>query len=61
MSNNDIDKAFVSPIDKFLFEFDAKHPKSLSQFVEIKKHERIFFLRDNAIKKDNEGEIWGEF
>lgn len=61
MSKHDIDKAYVSPYDKFLFEFDAEHKKSASQLKEIKKHERIFYLRDNAQKKDDEGEIWGEF
>lgn len=61
MSNHDIDKAYVSPYDKFLFEFDAKHEKTASQLKEIKKHERIFYLRDHAQKKDAEGEIWGEF
>ncbi|CDZ77849.1 hypothetical protein BN59_02142 [Legionella massiliensis] len=61
MSNHDIDKAYVSPYDKFLFEFDAKHEKTASQLKEIKKHERIFNLRDHAENKDAEGEIWGEF
>ena len=60
MSKNDIDKAYVSPYDKFLFEFDAKHQKSKSQLKEIKKYERIFYLRDHPVEKD-EGEIWGEF
>ena len=31
MSDNDIDKAYVSPYDKFLFGFDATHDKSASQ------------------------------
>jgi len=61
MSNNDIDKAYVSPYDKFLFEFDAEHEKSLSQLKEIKKHKRIFYLRDHAKEKDAEGEIWEGF
>lgn len=61
MSNNDIDKAYVSPYDKFLFEFDAKHEKSESQLKEIKKHERIAYLRDHAEAKDSDGEIWDDF
>lgn len=61
MTKHDIDKAFVSPYDQFLFEFDATHKKSASQLKEIKKYERIFTLRDNPLKKDVEGEIWGEF
>ncbi|KTC87430.1 MULTISPECIES: CBU_0585 family protein [Legionella] len=61
MSNKDIDKAYVSPYDKFLFEFDATHEKSASQLKEIKKHERIAFLRDHAKPKDSEGEIWDAF
>lgn len=42
MNSNDIDKAYVSPYDKFLFEFDATHSKSASQLKEINKHKRIF-------------------
>lgn len=61
MSNNDIDKAYVSPYDKFLFEFDAKHGKSESQLKEIKKHQRIAYLRDHAELKDSDGEIWDDF
>lgn len=61
MSKHDIDKAFVSPYDKFLFEFDAKHEKSASQIKEIKKYERIFYLRDHAKKEDEQGEIWDDF
>ena len=46
MSTQDIDKAYVSPYDQFLFRFDKEHKKSPSQIKEIKKHERIFELRD---------------
>ena len=49
MSSYDIDKAYVSPYDRFLYEFDACHEKSASQLKEIKKHERIFAKRDEAI------------
>lgn len=49
MSSYDIDKAYVSPYDRFLYEFDACHEKSASQLKEIKKHERIFAQRDEAI------------
>ncbi|ARG96619.1 CBU_0585 family protein [Legionella micdadei] len=61
MSNNDIDKAYVSPYDKYLFEFDAQHEKSASQQQEIKKHQRIAYLRDHAKQKDAKGEIWDAF
>ncbi|KTD15963.1 Uncharacterised protein [Legionella lansingensis] len=57
----DIDKAYVSPYDKFLSKFDATHKKSASQLKEIKKHQRIFYLRDNPNPKDEEGEIWEGF
>ena len=46
MNNDDIDKAYVSPYDRFLFEFDACHEKTASQLKEIKKHQRIFAQRD---------------
>lgn len=61
MSSSDLDKAYVSPYDKFLFEFDATHEKSASQLKEIKKHQRIAFLRDNVEPKDETGEIWSDF
>ena len=56
MNSYDIDKAYVSPYDRFLYEFDACHEKSASQLKEIKKHQRIFALRDDATpqkKQDN--------
>lgn len=59
--SNDIDKAYVSPYDKFLFQFDADHEKSASQLKEIKKHQRIAELRDNASLKNDNGEIWEGF
>lgn len=44
----DIDKAYVSPYDKFLRAFDAKHTPSASQQREIAKHKKIFKKRDEA-------------
>ena len=61
MSKYDINKAYVSPYDKFLFEFDATHEKSLSQLKEIKKYQRIFALRDNSNAQESQIEIWEEF
>lgn len=61
MTDHDIDRAYVSPYDKFLFEFDAKHKKTASQLKEIKRHERIFYLRDHAQHKEDEAEIWRDF
>lgn len=61
MNSNDIDKAYVSPYDKFFFEFDAAHAKSASQLKEINKHKRIFSMRDDKEYKDEKGEIWEEF
>ncbi|BCA96702.1 hypothetical protein TUM19329_30630 [Legionella antarctica] len=61
MSNNDIDKAYVSPYDKFLFEFDATHKKSASQMKEIQKNARIANMRDNKDYKNDKGEIWEDF
>ena len=61
MNKHDIDKAFVSPYDRFLFEFDATHNKSASQLKEIKKHQRIATLRDQANPSNTEGEVWKGF
>ncbi|HIF0223574.1 TPA: CBU_0585 family protein [Legionella anisa] len=61
MNSDDIDKAYVSPYDKFLFEFDATHNKSASQIKEINKHKRIFLMRDNKDYENKKSEIWEEF
>lgn len=61
MSTSDIDKAYVSPYDKFLFEFDANHTKSLSQIIEIEKHQRIAMMRDDKEYKDINDGIWEAF
>lgn len=61
MSKHDIDKAYVSPYDRFLFEFDATHDKSASQLKEIKKHQRIAALRDLVSEKTDDEELWSDF
>lgn len=62
MSNDiDIDKAYVSPYDKFLFEFDEKHAKSASQMQEILKHQRLDGIRDDKNYSEESGEIWKDF
>jgi hypothetical protein len=60
MSNNDIDKAYVSPIDQFLYKYDRDHAKTASQLREIKRHQLIAYLRDNPNPQIVE-EIWEEF
>lgn len=53
---------YESDIDKFLAQFNAKHPeKSQSQIAEIKKYERIFWLRDHAERKEEKSKIWTGF
>lgn len=62
MSNDiDIDKAYVSPYDHMLFEFDATHEKSASQMKEIKKHERLALMRDDKEYPEEMSEIWTGF
>lgn len=61
MNTNDIDKAYVSPYDKFLFEFDATHSKSASQVNEINKHAHLAKMRDDKDYKNEKSEIWEEF
>lgn len=61
MSKHDINRSYVSPYDRFLYEFDAKHEKSESQLKEIKKHQRIAILRDNPDPIEREVEIWEDF
>lgn len=59
--SGDIDKAYVSPIDRFLYEFDRTHEKSPSQLKEIAKHRRIAALRDEPILEKELNDIWSEF
>lgn len=61
MTKHDIDKAYVSPYDKFLYTFDRDHEKSASQLKEIQKHQRIASLRDNAKPDALSDEIWEDF
>jgi hypothetical protein len=61
MSALDINKAYVSPIDKFFFEFDATHEKTASQLEEIRKHQRIAALRDTPRTVGEEEVMWGSF
>lgn len=61
MNNHDIDKAYISPYDKFFCEFDKDHPLSESQLIEIAKYKRIFELRDHKAPGDGADEIWKEF
>lgn len=61
MSTQDIDKAYISPYDKFMFEFDATHKKSASQEREINKHAVIFEKRDDKNYQAPKSEIWEEF
>lgn len=46
-----VDKHYVSDIDKRLKEFNNTQPKSAAQQAEIKKYQRIYQLRDNAIEE----------
>jgi hypothetical protein len=61
MSNDDIDKAYFSPYDKFLYAFDEKHIKTASQVKEIEKHQRIAHMRDNKDYLEPKTEIWTDF
>lgn len=61
MTHHDIDKAFVSDHDKFLYAFDRDHEKTASQLKEISKHQRIAQLRDNADSSSLANEIWQDF
>jgi len=61
MAIYDIDKAYVSPYDKFLYKFDREHEKSASQLKEIKKHQRIAYLRDTPNPAEQPDEIWQDF
>ena len=61
MSNNDIDKFYISPYDEFFQNFGKDRPKSPSQLKEIRKYARIFSLRDNPKAEEEQKEIWEKF
>lgn len=61
MSKHDINKAYVSPYDKFLYQFNKSHALSASQQQEILKHTRIAELRDNPHPIQENKEIWEAF
>ena len=61
MSTSFLDKAYVSPVDKFLYTFDAAHEKTASQLKEIKKHRRIAALRDTPRKDGDVPILWDKF
>jgi hypothetical protein len=50
----DINKAYISPYDKFLRNFDKTHEKSASQIAEIKKNQRIAAFRDDPSLETDE-------
>jgi hypothetical protein len=57
--NKDMD--YVSDVEKFMHQFDQKHPQqSLSQQKEIKKFKRIFYLRDHVVQAA-QNKIWEGF
>lgn len=60
-NNSDIDKTYVSPYDRFLFEFDATHEKTASQLKEIKKYQRIFARRDVPTDSMASEPAWADF
>lgn len=59
--SDDINKAYISPYDEFLYRFDATHEPSASQLQEIKKHERLAQIRDNKDYVDSDSQIWSDF
>lgn len=61
MNTLDIEKAYVSPYDQFLFTFDATHDKTASQLAEIKKHKLIAEKRDVVCVGGDEEVIWEQF
>lgn len=50
---------YVSDIDQFLQDYDKQNPKqSPSQQKEEAKYRRIYFLRDEANRPDEEHSAW---
>lgn len=59
MSKHDINKAYISPYDKFFHLFDGE--LSASQLDAIKKQEWIAKHRDEARPPKTAEEIWEDF
>lgn len=61
----DLEKAYISPVDLFLLEFNRQHPeKSQSQLKEIKKHQKLSLLRNNKdsnLESKSDQKIWEGF
>jgi hypothetical protein len=59
---SDIDKAYISPYDKFLADFDKKHPqKSKSEQEEIDTHKEIAKKRDDPEAGKGDSILWEGF
>lgn len=61
MQNDEINKAYISPIDLFLYNFDQTHAPSASQIAEIEKYKKVFKLRDNPQPDGYKEKLWEEF
>ena len=62
MSSNKVISNYVSEIDRFLQDYDKKHPKlSKSQQKEIAKLQRVYRLRDDASQAETPSKLWDEF
>lgn len=61
MSQNKVNREYVSPIDQFLTQFDRDHPHlSKSQQKEKAKYSRIYYLRD-VVDHPDEKKLPGDF
>lgn len=61
MNEFEIDKAYVSPYDKFLAKFDREHALTSSQIKEINANARIAALRDGKEVAAQTDTIWENF
>lgn len=53
---------YISRLDQFLKGFDQAHPQlSASQYIERKKYQRIYQLRDNKITITDKKAMWDQF
>lgn len=54
MNKDKIQTNYVSPLDKFMEQFDHDHPElSKSQLKEREKYARIYYLRDVADRNED--------
>lgn len=52
---------YVSDVDLFLKKIRKEIPMTEAQAVEVKKYQKINYLRDHEVAKEGKPEFWEDF